>query len=120
MTASATPENYTTFTDVTAPQVRRYLDGSFVQRIPGVETVRRGLNVVHVERDVIAADVAILGLHDLLIRRLIAERARCSSPCPSAMLEDRANLGVRVRPANRNSMKRRRLYDRAEKSCDAD
>jgi hypothetical protein len=29
------------------------------------------------------------------------------------MLEDRANLGVRVRPANRNSMKRRRLYDRA-------
>src|ERR1700678_888253 len=30
------------------------------------------------------------------------------------MLEDRANLGVRVRPANRNSLKRRRLYDRAE------
>ena len=30
------------------------------------------------------------------------------------MLEDRVNLGVRVRQANRNSMKRRRLYDRAE------
>jgi hypothetical protein len=30
------------------------------------------------------------------------------------MLEQRANLGVRVRSANRNSVKRRRLYDRAE------
>jgi hypothetical protein len=30
------------------------------------------------------------------------------------MLEDRVNLGVRVRQANRNSMKPRRLYDRAE------
>jgi hypothetical protein len=82
-----------------AGQVRRYLDGSFgVQRIPGVETVRRGLNVVHVERDVIAADVAILGLHDLLIRRLIAEeldvRAHALAQC-SKIAQTLASASVR-------------------------